>query len=100
MLFRSPRPKSSNDPRPRKLTDKHVQTVFSRISPTTPHGMVSIPWPFVRWDRLHNGALGAIFADPMSGRHYRWVVDFKTGTPRNLGPVNNKTPLLPKPFRF
>jgi hypothetical protein len=103
-LLRPPPPKNARRPRPKVLTDDHVKTVFSRITPSTSAGNISIHWSFVRWDRLHNGALGAIYADPHTGQHYRWAVDFKTGTLRNLGPVTAKprrsNSLLPPPFRF
>ena len=72
------------------LSDERAKYILTSVVPFTRVGYTAMFWQFVRWERLHSGALGAIYAHPQTGEHHRWAVDFKTGTPRNLGPIGSR----------
>lgn len=74
-------------PRPhvgRFPTDRTVKRIFAQTIVTVADGPFEVPGTLIAYRRTHAGALGAIIANPMTGRRFLYCIDFVTGRPRCL----------------
>lgn len=65
-------------------TDREVKRIFAQTVIALPDGPFDVPGKLIAYRRTHAGALGAIIANPMTGRRFLYCIDFVTGRPRYL----------------
>lgn len=96
-IFRRPK----RGPAPFALTDQKARTILDSVIPSTYQNGVSYRWTFVRETRTKSGTLGFIWRDPFDPTNERvWVVDFKTGATREIGPARAAPmKILPAPSK-
>ena len=65
-------------------TDREVKRIFAQTVITLPDGPFEVAGKLIAYRRTHAGALGAIIANPITGRRFLYCIDFVTGRPRYL----------------
>lgn len=75
-------------PRPPRVilgpSDNEVKCRFSRFEPIMTDGPVPVRGTRIGWKRTDAGPLGAIYANPVSGRRELWGLDLHTHKPRRI----------------
>jgi hypothetical protein len=83
MLFTTYRPAQ----RPsvgRFFTDPEVKSAFGRATVMLGDGPFPVAGKVIGWRRTNAGGLGAIVANPVTGRRFLFCLDFVTGRPKVL----------------
>lgn len=88
------RPPQKQRSRPRVLTVQQARAILSGFTPCYTLNDTTRPAIFVREEMTTSDTLCFIWRHPFTGAEHRFVVDFKTGVQRDLGPIRQA---LPKP---
>lgn len=86
------RPSKKQRQKPRVLTAQHARIVLGAHVPCFTVGTVTMRATFVREEMTRQGTPSWIWRNPFTGTEHRFVVDFKTGVQRDLGPIRRTLP--------
>jgi hypothetical protein len=84
MLYTTYRPVRPQ-PVGRYFSDPAVKAAFGRTNVMLYDGPFPVTGRLIGWRRTKAGTLGAIIANPDTGRRFQFCLDFGTGRPRLLG---------------
>lgn len=69
----------------RFFSDSEVKSAFGRAHVMLYDGPFPVTGKVIGWRRTNAGTLGAIIANPVTGRRFLFCLDFVTGRPKALG---------------